>query len=84
MQVKCTNVNYFSTGSIVAMPGQPAQAGPESYNATVTFSSTGTDTVGRVDSFSLNYSMLSEPIEFMPGKVYNLNFEPVTSSAAPE
>lgn len=76
MRLRCDSINYYSRGGIDAQ-GQPVQRPA----AQVTFSFADSDTVSRaIDGFSINFIDLEEPIDYFPGKLYDLSLTEVVEN----
>lgn len=76
MRLRCDSINYYSRGGIDAQ-GQPASQPA----ASVTFSFADPSLTTRpIDGFSINFVDLESPIEYFPGKLYDLSIEEVVEN----
>ena len=72
MTLLCINVNYFTRAKSLAS-GQTEQVPA----ATVSFQTV--DGIGVIENFSLTYTDLTEPVDYFPGKQYELTLTPVVA-----
>jgi hypothetical protein len=76
MRLRCDAINYYTRGGADS-EGIPTQRPA----ASVTFSFADPSPVSRpIDGFSINFIDLEEPIDYFPGKIYNLTLEEVVEN----
>lgn len=76
MRLHCDSINYYTRGGVDSQ-GKPVQRSA----ASVTFSFADDAPSGRpIDGFSINFIDLEQPIDYFPGKVYDLTLEEVVEN----